>query len=151
MNGKKKLTVSTVVGTVLVTIFAALCVLPLIYMFLLSLTQADTPYFHMKDISFDFANYKNVLFRNDYSRALFNSAIVVVLSCLWTILVSAMAAYGIEKKPVPGKEILYKIYIATMMVPGQVTLIPLFLIIKKLGWLNSYPVSYTHLTLPTIA
>lgn len=138
MKGKKKLTVPTVVGTVLVTIFAALCVLPLIYMFLLSLTQADTPYFHMKDISLDFINYKNVLFRNDYSRALLNSVIVVVLSCLWTILVSAMAAYGIEKKPVPGKEILYKIYIATMMIPGQVTLIPLFLIVKKLDWLNSY-------------
>lgn len=135
---KKKWGLVTVIGTVLVTVFAVLCMAPLVYMFLLSLTQSDTAYFRLSDVQWDFINYKNVLLRGDYSRALFNSTVVVILSCLWTILVCSMAAYGFEKKPVPGKEILYKLFIATMMIPGQVTLIPLFIIVRDLGWLNSY-------------
>lgn len=138
MRSRKKTGSATVIGIVLVTFFAALCILPLSYMFLLSLTQSETTRFALSDISFDFINYRNVIFRNDYGRALLNSVIVVVLSCIWTCLVSAMAGYGFEKKPVPGKEIVYKIFIATMMVPGQVTIIPLFIIMRDIGWLNSY-------------
>lgn len=134
----KKKYVSSAVGIVLVTLFSLLCILPLIYMVLLSFTQSDTPYFHLRDISFDFVNYRLVLAKNSYGRALFNSTVVVVLSCIWNCAVSAMAGYGFEKKPVPCKELIYKIFIATMMIPGQVTLIPLFLIMKKIGWLNTY-------------
>ena len=137
MNEKKR-GLGGYLGTILVTVFAVLCVAPLVYMFLLSLTQARTVYFHLSDISLDFINYRNILLRDDYGRALLNSAIVVVLSCIWTVLVCSMAAYGFEKKPVPGKEVLYTIFIATMMIPGQVTLIPLFIIMRELGWLNTY-------------
>lgn len=138
MDARKKGGVPTIIGIILVTFFAILCIAPLVYMFLMSLTQSYSPYFHLRDIRFDFLNYKTVLFRGDYARSLFNSIVVVILACLWTCLVSAMAGYGFEKKPVPGKEFVYKIYIATMMIPGQVTLIPLFIIMRELGWLNTY-------------
>ena len=43
-----------------------------------------------------------------------------------------------QKKPIPGKETLFQGYLATMMIPGQVTLIPMFLMINALGWTNTY-------------
>lgn len=139
-QSEKKLSVGTVLGILLVLAAVVLCIMPLVYMLLMSLTQSDSPYFKLKDVSFDFANYKIILDpqRNQYAKAVFNSALVSVLSCLWTCLVSAMAGYGFEKKPIPHKELIYKILLATMMIPGQVTMIPLFLIMRQLNWINSY-------------
>lgn len=135
---KRKTSMATRVGIVLVVAFMLLCTMPLIYMVLMSLTQSDSPYFKLSDISFDFANYKTILIRNNYTQAILNSAIVAVLACLWTCFISALAGYGFEKKPIPHKELIYKILLATMMIPSQVTLIPLFLIMREINWLNTY-------------
>ena len=135
---KKKRSVATWCGIVLVAISIILCLMPLVYMLLMSLTQSDSPYFKLKDISFDFANYKTILIRNNYGRAIWNSAVVAVLSCVWTCFISALAGYGFEKKPIPKKELIYKILLATMMIPSLVKLIPLFLIMQELHWINSY-------------
>ena len=135
---KKRISIMSWIGIFLVSAFAILCVSPLIYMILMSFTQADTLYIRMEDIRFNLQNYGIVLFKRSYDKVLLNSIIVVVLSCLWNGLVSTMAAYGFEKKPVPRKELLFKIFLVTLMIPGQVTLIPLFLIMRQIGWLNTY-------------
>jgi len=127
-----------VIGSILVTVFAAICVLPLLYMLFMSLTQTHTLYIHLNQLEYNLKNYYTIIFKNDFGRSLVNSLIVAVLSCLWTDLICAMAAYGFEKKPLPGKERLFSVVLATMMVPSQVTLIPLFLIMKQIGWLNTY-------------
>lgn len=132
------MTVPTAAGIFLVTAFAVLCIVPLVYMLLLSLTQSGTPYFKLSDIRFDFINYRIALTKNNYGRAALNSLLVVAGACVWTCLVSAMAGYGFEKKPIPGKEIIYKIFIATMMIPSQVTIVPLFILMQKMGLLNTY-------------
>ena len=49
-----------------------------------------------------------------------------------------MAAYGFEKKNFPGKEALFRVYLITLMIPGQVTMIPVFIIMNKMSLLNSY-------------
>ena len=49
-----------------------------------------------------------------------------------------MAAYGFEKKNFPGKEVLFRIYLLTLMIPGQVTMIPVFVMMNKMGMLNTY-------------
>lgn len=134
----KKQSVPTILGKIFVVVFVLLCALPLIYMVLMSLTQSETPYFRLKDLSFDFANYKTILIRNNYTQAIFHSSVVAVLACIWTCFVSALAGYGFEKKPIPHKELIYKIMLATMMIPSQVTLVPLFLIIREMNWLNTY-------------
>lgn len=135
---RKKKSVATTIGILFVVLMVLLSLMPLIYMLLMSLTQSDSPYFKLKDISFDFANYQVVLIRNNYTQAIINSVVVSVLSCIWTCLISALAGYGFEKKPIPGKEIIYKILLATMMIPSMVNLIPLFLIMRGLNWLNTY-------------
>jgi multiple sugar transport system permease protein len=57
---------------------------------------------------------------------------------LATVLSSTLTAYGFSRLKWPGRDILFYLCIATMMVPWQVTMVPLFITFKNLGWINSY-------------
>lgn len=135
---KRKWTFWTIVGTVLITLFAVLCLLPLLYMLLVSFTDSETLYIKLSDVRLNFSNYRYVIVERNFGRALLNSVITVVGSCLLVDVVASMAAYGFEKKPVPGKETLFQGYLATMMIPGQVVLIPMFVMINSFNLTNTY-------------
>lgn len=135
---KQNLTVGKVIGTVLVSLFAVLCVLPLIYMVAVSFTDSQSLHIKLSDLKPDLSNYVYALTKRNFGLALKNSVITVVGSCLLVDVVSTMAAYGFEKKPVPGKEALFQGYIATMMIPGQVILIPMFMMMNHAHLTNTY-------------
>ena len=135
---KKHWTVPSVVGVVLITLFAILCLTPLVYMVLVSFTDSESLYIRLGDVRFDLSNYRYAIVERNFGQALINSIIVVVGSCLLVDVVSSMAAYGFEKKPVPGKEALFQGYLATMMIPGQVMLIPMFVMVNRFGLTNTY-------------
>ncbi|OGS52656.1 MAG: hypothetical protein A3J79_04025, partial [Elusimicrobia bacterium RIFOXYB2_FULL_62_6] len=69
---------------------------------------------------------------------LWNSVIYAVSITVLSVLFNAMAAYAFAKLRFPGREKLFALLLVTMMVPGQVTMLPVFLILKSLGLLNSY-------------
>lgn len=71
-------------------------------------------------------------------RMFFNSLIVAVLSTLGQLLTSSMAAYAFARIPFKGSGILFMGYLATLMIPFQVTIIPLFILMRYLGWINTY-------------
>ena len=135
---KKRWTVFSAFGVVLITFFAILCLTPLIYMILVSFTDSESLYIQASDIHINLDNYIYAIVKRNFGRALWNSVVTVVGSCLLVDLVASMAAYGFEKKPVPGKEALFQGYLATMMIPGQVVLIPMFVMINYVGWTNTY-------------
>ena len=135
---KRKKTVPGMLGVALITLFAVLCLAPLVYMILVSFTDSDSLYIHWSDLRLKFDNYVYAITKRNFGQALINSIITVVGSCLLVDVVSAMAAYGFEKKPVPGKEALFQGYLATMMIPGQVLLIPMFVMVNKAGLTNTY-------------
>ena len=138
MKKNKKWTVWSVLGVILVTIFAVMCLTPLVYMSLVSFTDSESLYIKLSDIHPNLSNYYYAIFERNFGRALWNSVVTVVGSCLLVDIVASMAGYGFAKKPIPGKETLFQGYLATMMIPGQVTLIPMFLMINALGWTNTY-------------
>ena len=59
-------------------------------------------------------------------------------STIGTVFSSAIVAYGFARLTWPGRNILFAICLATMMIPFQVRLVPLFIIFKNLGWINTY-------------
>ena len=59
-------------------------------------------------------------------------------STIGTVFSSAVVAYGFSRLTWPGRNILFAICLATMMIPFQVRLVPLFIIFKNLGWINTY-------------
>ncbi|MDX2066000.1 MAG: carbohydrate ABC transporter permease [Fimbriimonadaceae bacterium] len=69
-----------------------------------------------------------------------NTLLLVVLSVVGTLLSSAIVAYAFSRLSFPGKNQLFTLLLATMMLPGAVTLLPQFLIFRNLGWIDSlYP------------
>lgn len=90
-----------------------------------------------KQISFE--NYINLFKQEiDFAKAFQNTLIVTVSYTIGALLIPAMAAYAFSKLRFPGRDLLFMIFLATMMIPSQVTLIPNYLSINFLGWLNTY-------------
>lgn len=71
-------------------------------------------------------------------RAYLNSLIIALLATFGTLFTSSLAAYAFAKIRFIGAKPIYGIFIATLMIPGQVTMIPLFMIFAKIGWTNSF-------------
>ena len=67
-----------------------------------------------------------------------NTIFVAVVTTLLEIVISAMAAYAFSWMRFPGRDLLFSIFLATMMVPGEVLLVPNFITITKFGWIDTY-------------
>jgi multiple sugar transport system permease protein len=67
-----------------------------------------------------------------------NSVIVALGTVLISVSMSALAGYAFAKKQFPGREFLFFLILATMMLPAQVTLVPMYLFVRKLGFYNTY-------------
>lgn len=84
-------------------------------------------------------NFYDAWTRFDFNQAAFNSVFLYsVPVTILTLISSLIVAYGFAKIPFRGREPLFWICIATMMLPWQVTMVPLFIIFKNLGWINTY-------------
>ncbi|TFI47184.1 carbohydrate ABC transporter permease [Diaphorobacter sp. DS2] len=89
--------------------------------------------------NFTLANYQQIFVEQDlFPRWLLNSLIIAVIGTLLNIIFNSMAGYALARLAFPGKKALFIIILAVLMIPAQVTMIPNYLILKELGWLNSY-------------
>ncbi len=76
-----------------------------------------------------------------------NSFIISILAVIGQLLTSSFAAYGFSRINFKGRDFLFILLLATLMVPAQVTLVPLFAIYKNLGWINTFlPLIVPHFT-----
>lgn len=125
------------------TIIAAATAFPFYAMIVLSFKDVGALTFPDAIIpsinSFTLDNYDLILGRADrLLRWLFNSTVFAVISVIVVLGLSTMAGYAFAKKRFFGREILFWTTLAMLMVPFQVTLVPLFILVSKLGWVNSY-------------
>jgi multiple sugar transport system permease protein len=67
-----------------------------------------------------------------------NSAIITIFTTLGQLLTCSLAAFAFARLEFRGRNSLFLLYLATMMVPIQVTLIPLYLLMKSFGWINTF-------------
>jgi multiple sugar transport system permease protein len=68
---------------------------------------------------------------------LWNTVYITLLSILGTLFSSSLVAYSFARLRWPGRDLLFGVLLATMMIPGAVTMIPLFLIFRELGWIDT--------------
>lgn len=92
-------------------------------------------------------NYAKIAEAFPLWRFLLNSVVVAVVSTVLQVATSAMAAYAFARLRFRGRDALFLLYIATLMIPLQVTIMPLFVEMRYLGFIDSYP----GLVLPSIA
>jgi putative chitobiose transport system permease protein len=73
-----------------------------------------------------------------FHRYLFNSAFAAVATVLGNLLFCSMAAYPLARMRFPGRDIIFFLILATLMIPLEVTLIPSFAVVSQLGWVDTY-------------
>ncbi len=74
----------------------------------------------------------------DFFRYLLNTLIVVIPNVVGQVMSCSLVAYGFSRYEFRGKRVWFLILLATMMIPGQITMIPQFLLYRQLGWVNTY-------------
>lgn len=115
-------------------------VAPFVVMLVVSLVPTEAfmaRRFQPAEMSLD--NYVQVFKAVPFSRYYLNSILVAVSVTVGQVLISSLAAFAFARLRFKGREALFLLYLATLMIPFPVTLIPNFLIINRLGWYNSYP------------
>lgn len=134
-----------VIVYVILTLFALLLVLPFIYMVSISLASPDTnakELFTIFPQEFYWQNFP-ALFSSSMGEArpvgkwIMNTLFIVVLSITGQLLSCSMVAFGFAKMQYKHKNKLFMLLLATMMLPGQITLIPVFVIFTKLNLYNT--------------
>ena len=86
-----------------------------------------------------FDNYKEVWGQTyQFGMYYWNSIKITVISTALQLLISAMGAYGFTKIEFKGRNALFLLYLATMMIPHQITIIPQFLVLKEMGLYNTH-------------
>ncbi|WP_169081773.1 carbohydrate ABC transporter permease [Paenibacillus sp. PL91] len=140
MNSKK-LHPSTIVLHVVLIIGACVMGLPFLWMILSALKDLSQVFVvppKWIPEPFVWSNFKASLTALPFGRAYFNSFYINVIVVFAQLITCSMAAYAFAKIRFPFREPLFILFLATMMVPGQVTIIPLYLMMKNFGWLDTH-------------
>lgn len=87
---------------------------------------------------FQINNYLNTFEAAPFGRFYFNSVFVAVSVCLGQLVTCSLAAFAFARMKFWGRDVLFLIFLASMMIPGQVTMIPSFMILYWLGWIDTY-------------
>ncbi len=85
-----------------------------------------------------FSNYSEIMERMPFTRFFFNSVKIASLATIGQVLSCSLAAYAFARMRFRGSSVLYIVLLATMMIPAQVTMIPSFMIMRFLGWIDSH-------------
>ncbi|MBV9247517.1 MAG: carbohydrate ABC transporter permease [Methylobacteriaceae bacterium] len=93
------------------------------------------------------ANYIKVLTQYPVGRWALNSLIVAAASTAMCVLFGAMAGYALARMRFPGRDLVFLVFIGSMMIPPEVGVVPLFIAMLQLGWASTYQA----LILPTVA
>jgi multiple sugar transport system permease protein len=85
-----------------------------------------------------FSHYASLFTRLNLARYLFNSAFLSLAVTAVSLLVNSMAGYAFAKYRFRGRGPLFKLLLSSMVIPAQVTMLPLFLMLNKMGVINTY-------------
>ncbi len=125
----------------LVVFFAFLYAMPFVWMLSTSVKPSNEVYLvppKWIPSTFEWSNYsvpwQNLPFLKFYG----NTAIITLLSMVGTLLSSSLVAFAFARMRFRGRDFLFMIILATMMLPGQVTLIPTYVLWTKIGGINTY-------------
>jgi len=118
-----------------------LSLFPLYLMFITSLKPEGTLVTAMRELwpqKWTLKNYIDVWTSGPFDRYFFNSAVIAVSVTAGNIILSLMVAYAFARRTFVGKKMLFGTILISMMIPAQTLMIPIFILMKHLGWLNTY-------------
>ncbi len=121
-------------------------VVPLLWAFTSSLRADDEIFLYTLRLSWKtllpiggtLENFRAILFEDRFARFLGNSLFVALATVLLGLLVNSLAAFGFARFRFPGQRVLFGLVLVTFMVPFEVIVLPLYLVVRSMGWLDSY-------------
>lgn len=134
-------TASLWISTVIVTIGALITAIPLLWMLSTSLKEDGDVFLLPLEWwprPILWSNYPAALTYQPFFTYFWNSVQVTMLSVVGAVLTASLVAYAFARLRAPGKNLLFGILLSTLMLPGEVTLVPIYLIFRWLGWLDTY-------------
>lgn len=135
---------NNIIYHIIVSIFGLIMLYPLIWMLMSSFKETDTIFRTAGSLipeKFTFQNYVNGwkgMGGISFGRFFANSLFITVLATIGTLISSACVAFGLSRCEFRGKGILHVLMLASMMLPGQILMVPQYLWYQKLGWVGSY-------------
>ena len=143
MSKKKRNLIQIIIITCILMIMALFCIFPFYWMILNSFKKPMEIFKVPVDvITFDLVSdsYKAVFEYGDgiLWRAYLNSLLIATTSTLGTLFTSSLAAFAFAKLRFKGRNGFYTLFIATLMVPGQVTMLPLYVIFSSINLVDSF-------------
>ena len=136
---------SLVLKYLVLVAIALVFVVPLLWLLMASLRPTPEIFRDVSPLSwhtfwpetFTLDGYTRLL-SGPFTRALANSIILAVSTAVGGVLVNALAAYPFARLQFPGRDILFGLFFVTLMIPFEVTVVPLFVMMKSLGWIDTY-------------
>lgn len=141
MNNLHRRKLSNVITHAVLVLLGIVFLLPFLWMLSTSLKPADAifelpPRWIPETIMWE--NYAKALTQIPFFKYALNTVFLTAMNICGILLSTTLVAYAFGRLKWRGRDICFSIMLATMMLPGQVTLIPLFVMYKHFGWLNSY-------------
>ncbi|MFX0549599.1 carbohydrate ABC transporter permease [Hathewaya histolytica] len=127
-----------IIGDILLLIIGSVMIVPFLYMIITSFKITYTYSFDFSLSNLTLKNYMAIFKDTNFFIYFINSFIIAILGVILTVTFSSLAAYAFAKKDFKGNNKIFFFMIATLIIPSQVTMIPLYIIMKNLGWINTY-------------
>jgi len=133
-------------GKVLVYILLIIGVIISLFPFYVSLVHALQPDYYIESsgapdlwpLEFRFENFAIAWEKGNFSRAMLNTVFIAAATTAVKTLGSCMAGYAFAKRDFKGKNVIFAILMLTIMIPDEVTMVPTYMLMLKLGWVNTY-------------
>lgn len=119
-------------------LLAVIVLLPLLVVFLTSFAPTGTTPEVLPKNGWSLANYRDAWQRGKFLLAFANSSLVALAVTAFQIVTSALAGYALARLKFRGRQVLLLIVIATLVIPFQMLVIPIFLVLKWAGLINTY-------------
>lgn len=146
----KKISIGSVILTGVSVLLAVIFLAPVVWALFVSLQYEGrqiTSIFDWFKPPYTFSNYPALLIGSDVTKWLMNSLGIAVVVTILTVITSAMAAYALAKINFKGGKLLMAYFMLGLMVPGEATVVPLFITANGLNLIDTYP----GLILPFVA
>lgn len=138
MDKTKKIVINRI-SDVLLLLIIIISIVPFLYMFAMSFKSTINAY------DFDFSlekltlqQYTKIFSMQNFENYVFNSVFVAIVGVILTVTVCSLAGYAFAKMNFKGNDKLFLFLVLTLIVPSEVIIVPLFLITKGFGWLNTF-------------
>lgn len=140
---KTILMITKILTFTFLTIMALVVLFPFYWMLISSLKSASEmtaikPTFFPKEIMWE--NFKIAMTTSSFGKLLFNTVLVGVVSTIGTMFTTIFSAFAFSRLNFKGRELVFSLFLATMMIPGEMLVITNYLTVSNLGLLNTYAV-----------